>query len=872
DCCHSGSLLVDLEAANPGNDENRNRCFIASSRDFEQSWEDVGTPYSVLTKALLEGLDPTRLPEGQIDTSALVAYVTKALKGGLQVPICTTFGEAITLTGSLPIQPAGKVANDPDAVCPYKGLSYFDDNDYDYQYFYGRQALTDELIDAVRTSNFVAIVGASGSGKSSVLRAGLLHQLKQGRISGSDQWDIRLMLPGESPCQALAEVFVDTSADHLERTAQLVKAEDLIQKGADGLRRLVQTAESQKVMLVIDQFEEVFTLCQDDAERQHFFETVLGALETSENKLCVVLAMRADFVGKCLEQEYSGLAKILPTRTISVLPLTEDEFRDAICKPAEQVNLTIEPALVTEILTDIKGAPGSLPLLQYTLKELWQRRQTDTLMLSTYQELGGINGTLDKRATEIYNTYDADQQRTVQHIFQQLTQLGEGTEDTRRRVFLDNLISEPLHPAERVRTVIDTLSSKDNRLLVTSEVIDKGENQERRAIVDVAHEALIRHWQLLRQWIEKNRDLLRQQRRIEASAVNWQNNEQSKRYLLQGFPLNEALQFQKQQVDTFSLSEPAKQFIQKSVWQKRLNLLKGSVLLVIPAVIIAAPIEHFLREDKIRKDYSRLDSENKSEEKQAVQDLVAGCFYAKSYSVVPRYFLERVVGHCRSLRQARLSRADLSGTDLRSADLPFVDLTSADLRNVDLSNVADLRYADLRNADLRNAYLKDAFFSYADLRNADLRNADFDSAHLNDTDLRNADLTYAYLEDAFLSDADLRNADLTSVFLGDADLRNADLTSVFLGDADLRNADLNDAIFLATDLSVTKGLTQKQLEGSNQPFLCNSPLPQNTTIKGGKDRDCDQLASVLHQRYPDRFKGPEAVAEFIIEQRQKTWE
>ncbi|MEM9008660.1 MAG: peptidase C14, partial [Cyanobacteria bacterium P01_F01_bin.86] len=163
---------------------------------------------------------------------------------------------------------------------------------------------------------------------------------------------------------------------------------------------------------------------------------------------------------------------------------------------------------------------------------------------------------------------------------------------TRRRVFLDNLVSEPLHPAERVGAVIDRLSDKENRLLVTSEVVGKGEAKERRAIVDVAHEALIRHWRLLRQWIEKNRDLLRQQRRIEASAVTWQEQKKAKGDLLQGFPLTEALKFQKQQADAFPLSDPATRFIQKSIWQKRWNLLKTASWLFIPAIIVVGLVEY----------------------------------------------------------------------------------------------------------------------------------------------------------------------------------------------------------------------------------------------------------------------------------------
>lgn len=578
--------MVNVGAANPGNGESRDRCFIASSRDFESSWEDLNSEYSVLTKALLDGLEPSRLPGRWIDTFALVDHVNQALKGELQTPVCTNFGEAINLTRTW--QAVDQTVKDglvDSGLCPYKGLEYFDCNGEDPKYFFGRERLIGQLLDQVRTTNFMALVGASGNGKSSVLRAGLIHQLQLGRrIAGSDQWQVLITRPDADPMKNLAAVFVPEGGTQLDRAEALGRAAGLLQEGAAGLQRLVQAAEAERIILVIDQFEEVFTRCGSAEEREQFFSCLMGALDTTDNKLCLIMAMRADFVGKCLEQDYGGLAQRVQQQMVSVLPLTADELRDAVCKPAEQASLTVEPSLVTQILNDIQGAPGSLPLLQYTLTQLWQRRQEGVLMLSAYQELGGINGTLDQRATEIYNSFDGDQQRTVQHIFQQLTQLGEGTEDTRRRVFLDNLVSEPLHPAGRVGAVIDRLSDKENRLLVTSEVVGKGEAQERRAIVDVAHEALIRHWRLLRQWIEQNRDLLRQQRRIEVAANEWQT-QKSKDYLLQGRQLSDAQRFQKEHGQNLPLSQLGEIFVQKSLRNRKNNRLKLWGLGVLTGVI-----------------------------------------------------------------------------------------------------------------------------------------------------------------------------------------------------------------------------------------------------------------------------------------------
>ncbi|MEM9264701.1 MAG: pentapeptide repeat-containing protein [Cyanobacteria bacterium P01_F01_bin.13] len=808
DCCHSGSLIVNVGAANPGNSASRDRCFIASSREFESSWEDLNSEYSVLTKALLEGLEPSRLPGRWIDTFALVDYVNQALKGELQTPVCTNFGEAINLTRTW--QEVSESAKDglvDSGICPYKGLEFFDCNGEDPKYFFGREKLIGQLLDQVRTSNFMALVGASGNGKSSVLRAGLIHQLQMGRrIANSDQWQILITRPDVHPIENLAAAFVPEGRSQVERAKSLDSAAELLKRGSIGLHRLVQASEAARIILVIDQFEEVFTRCESAEEREKFFSCLMGALEKTGDKLRLIIAMRADFVGKCLEQEYSGLAEQVQQHMISVLPLTTNELRDAICQPAEQASLKVEPALVTEILNDIQGAPGSLPLLQYTLKELWQLRQENTLMLSAYQDLGGINGTLDKRATEIYNSFDGDQQWTVQHIFQQLTQLGEGTEDTRRRVFLDNLVSEPLHPVERVRDVIDRLSDKENRLLITNEVVGKGKIKERRAIVDVAHEALIRHWRLLRQWIEKNRDSLRQQRRIEANAVTWQEHKQSRGYLLQGIPLIESIQFQKDQAEVFPLSDSARNFIKKSLWQRHWSRLKLFSLLIIPAIVI----DFSLHSWKIQNYYNKLNGANKADERESVLRLTEDC---DTYKRNTGYLRERFTGqYCRSLAGEQFSKT----ANLSDINLHFTDLRSANLRS-----------ANLRSALLRYADLSKAFLSYADFRSADL--------------------SYSDISEAFLGSADL-------------------------SEADLREANLSGTILLATNLYDTKELTQKQLEGENSPYICNSLLPEEIEIKGGKDRDCDKLADILHQRYPGWLENFEAAAALVKAQQAKTWE
>lgn len=439
--------------------------------------------------------------------------------------------------------------------CPYKGLSYFDFNDEDYKYFYGREPLVNTLLDKVRESLFVAIVGASGSGKSSVLRAGLLQQLKQ-----NERYEIRLFTPGESPLQNLARAFVDTSRPQLERASQQQRAEQLLEDGFNGLRRLVQNSDAEHVFLVIDQFEEAFNLCTDIARRRQFFETVLSALEETSDRLSIVVAMRSDFVGRCFEHSYHGLANKVQNNLVAVLPMERPELKEAIVGPAFSVGLDIEPELVQTLLNDIEQSPGNLPLLQYSLQELWKQREHNILQLKTYIQLGGINGTLQQRADEVYQTLSAEQQVTARHIFLSLTQPGDNVEDTRRRVAKHNLVTAR-HSEASINEVVQKLS--DASLIVTNEEISPIDAHH-LAVVDVAHEALIRHWSQLQEWLKNSREFLVKQRSMENAAKEWVQNNKSNSYLLKGKKLSEAKQLLKSSDSSFELSSQAQKFIIKS--------------------------------------------------------------------------------------------------------------------------------------------------------------------------------------------------------------------------------------------------------------------------------------------------------------------
>ena len=764
DCCYAGAFL-DFNEANPGEKGNaRDRCFIAGARDFERAYEDLTEPYSAFTKVLLQGLDPQRCPQQWITNINLVDFINQNIGNLTQKPIYSNFGESINLTRTWDTQTTTITQTTAD-ICPYKGLAYFDNNDQDPQFFYGRRKLTDELIDKVRQSNFIALLGASGSGKSSVLRAGLLHQLQLGRLQlgnelgASNQWQFLIFSPGEDPLANLAKPWLDHNLSGIDRATQLDQIESLLKQGADGLRKLVEASPKPRIILLVDQFEEVFTLCQDEQKRTAFLDCILGALSKTE-KLCLILAVRVDFLGKCLEKEYSGLGKYIQEHLITVPPMTSEELAETIVKPAEKVNLLVEDALIEQMLTDVVNAPGSLPLLQYTLTQLWEKRrlieQLDPpqfplkrgtfgaiIELATYTKLGGIGGTLNKRATEVYNRLQQQEQVIAKHIFLNLTQLGENTEDTRRRVRKQDLITAK-YPEDLLSPVIQTLANE--KLIITSEQVAKDKSKSREVILDVPHEALIRHWLLLREWLDKNRIDILKQREIETYAHKWREQGRKVDYLLQGNRLKEGRDFSKNQGDNYPLSTQALDFIERSHKYQRKKRFQGvGLFLIIPLI----------------------------------GTIVAGYFGFREYQLNG---YRKLISDCTGKRQCLGRIEALESLVKAKRNLNYADLEGA-----------FLYYADLRGAKLRGANLRGANLRGANLRGANLRGANLEGAFLNSAHLEGAFLHFAHLEGAFLHFAHLEGAKLEGAFLQSAFLNSAHLEGARLKGANLQSANLNNA-------------------------------------------------------------------------------
>ncbi len=365
---------------------------------------------------------------------------------------------------------------------PYKGLLFFEQADSNE--FFGREALTEHLAERVRelaseaSVRFLAVIGASGSGKSSLVRAGLAASLQRAG------WEIHTFTPTVHPLKMLADNY-DSS----------------IQRG--------KTVH----LVLVDQFEEMFTHCRDDRERSAFIEALLSIAGDPLTSTTVVIALRADFYSHCAQ--YAELRKAVAAQQEYIGQMTEAELRRAVEEPARRGGWELEPGLVQILLNDVgadgtgQPEPGALPLLSHALLATWERRRGRTLTTQGYRASGGVLGAIAETAESVFtDRLDSRQQDLARDIFLRLTELGEGTEDTRRRAGLNELMLKS-EEAVTLRGVLNTLA--EARLITLNE--DSAE---------VAHEALIREWQRLREWLTQDREGLRLHRHLTNSAHEWE--------------------------------------------------------------------------------------------------------------------------------------------------------------------------------------------------------------------------------------------------------------------------------------------------------------------------------------------------------------
>ncbi|MDJ1168197.1 pentapeptide repeat-containing protein [Roseofilum sp. BLCC_M154] len=726
-------------------------------------------------------------------------------------------------------------SQEPDNLpCPYRGLFHFGPEDAEF--FFGREDFVKQLYKATQTRSFIPILGASGSGKSSVVFAGLVPKLQQ-----EGNWQFSYFRPGAirkkdkqespDPLFALAQALVPLYAPNKNETERIQQSNQLanwLRSGeillSDVIEQITHNYPQSRLLLIADQFEELYTVCEDETTRRQFLDILIDNIYSrgSDSPLVLVLTMRADFLGNALS--YPSFAEVLHS-DMKLGAMSEMQLRQVIEKPAQQLGVEFEPGLVASILDDIEE-PGNLPLLEFALTQLWKQREGKQISHVAYQEIGGVKGALTRHADGVLQKWTVEERKQAQSILIRLVNLGEGTGDTRRQVTQGELSACDWR-------FVTTLATE--RLVVT------GENGKGEETVEVVHEALIRYWGQLRTWVNENREAIREGRQLEAEAKEWDNRERNQGYLLQGRRLRDSREFQQEHGEDYPLSELAKAWIKASVRQTGRNRLKFGGLLVIPLAIVLgivfAIVEPRIREARIEHAYNILKSGSVAEKPKAVLYLTSRCWrHSKLFdSFHPSLALNSalksmpfIFGNCEPLFEANLSGANLSGADLSGADLSGANLWRANLSGAGLSG-ANLRGADLRGAYLSGTDLRGAYLSGADLSGQLLSGANLSGANLSGADLRGADLSGANLWRANLSGANLRGANLRG-----ADLRGTDLSGTYLRGAYLSGADLRGAYLSGADLS-RAGLSRADLSRAD---LSRADL-SGTDLSGADLRGAD---------------------------------
>ncbi|MEH1781822.1 MAG: caspase family protein [Nostoc sp.] len=487
DCCHSGYFLERqlIERTLNAFSSQKDYYLITACRGFESAGVIKSEEYSIFTGAVVKGLMAENVGSSRrISGDRLFDFVSNELKGSVQEPIRMGWGRSITLVTypQLDIPIGEKVAFNQEN--PYRGLYAFESEQA--QYFCGRDEAVRTLISRLAESRFLAVIGYSGSGKSSLVKAGLLPQLKGDRLPGSSQWEIASFTPGEHPLGKLVDILAR------------------------------QQQQNQPHLLFIDQFEEIFTLCQDDEERKTFIRLIAQEVKKAEVETRIILTIRGDFLNRCADyREIITLINNIPPTSFIITPMSFAELEEAIEKPAKLHGVTFERGLVSQISADVVNRPGVLPILQYALKELWRvcieepESPEPLLTRKGYEEIGGVKGALDKRATILYQSLTTVDQAFARCLFMELVQLGEAGEVTRRRASWERLEVVADSP-QQLQRVVGLLAGSQQRLIITDQ-----------NTVEVTHEALLSEWKLLNSWITENLENIRLSRSLEEDCQEW---------------------------------------------------------------------------------------------------------------------------------------------------------------------------------------------------------------------------------------------------------------------------------------------------------------------------------------------------------------
>lgn len=429
----------------------------------------------------------------------------------------------------------------PAKSCPYKGLASYQPEDA--HRFYGREVLIDELARRIQLQKVLVVGGPSGSGKSSLVRAGLIPALRAGVIMGSESWRVVLFTPGRDP---MTELYFNLTKAMPVGAGSPVSVEEFMARPSLA-RHIGRTDEAQQpIVICIDQFEELFTLAPA-SQRAKFIEALSAMTDPAHSSVRLVIAVRADFYAACAAIPW--LAERITVNQVLVGPMTDAELRRAITEPARRAGIHMERGLVDAVISEAGEEVGALPLVAHALVETWMRRKGNTMTLEGFRAAGGVAGAISQTADLTFeHRFDEIEKAASKRLFLRLVTPGEGTTDARRIIARSEIEHDP--SADVLHNVVESLT--EARLLTVNDVT-----------VQIAHEALLRTWPRLRDWIEESRDNLRTRQRISRAAEEWvaENREQDRLY--RGAPLLSVLEWLEKNADQLGDAERA--FIEASV-------------------------------------------------------------------------------------------------------------------------------------------------------------------------------------------------------------------------------------------------------------------------------------------------------------------
>ena len=535
DCCHS-EFFVEQALIGQGLSGFGDRGYFLSAacRSYERAWANLHENHSVYTGALLHILRDRQAQE--VTASEAHNSVQRQLKGSGQEPISFGYGDSLAL-----VTYPHEVTTGVSEECPYQGLNAFTPETETF--FKGREDEKALLRQKLNSSNFLPVLGPSGIGKSSVVRAGLITHLPK------RDWCVVKMKPGSAPAAELARQMrtlwseLGLSTGEQRDLARVLEVEGLLAVAE-------KMPKGKRVLLMVDQFEEVFTQYPEgkETERDRFIQDLVR-VGRAQTPLAIVMTMRSDFVNEWLATGQPP--EVMSNDTVCLGPLVGDGLRAAIMEPAQIQGYRFGPGLLELLLADVEREKNCLPLLEFALTELWEKRDKEKreLTAAAYREMGGLTGALNRRAEAVYDGLRPVERDWAERICLQLVRIGREEKDTRQRQPQQRLLEMSDQDEQTRQTIADVISDlvKGRLLVVDSDFsAAAGEEVEKEVVegvagqggsvgyVDLAHEALLEGWARFKAWRQGDRDLRRLVQRLEDDYEKWKAREESENYLLKG--------------------------------------------------------------------------------------------------------------------------------------------------------------------------------------------------------------------------------------------------------------------------------------------------------------------------------------------------